>query len=85
MMVQRRLTESELILFGAAVGVIGDPVLREEVARRLRTALRSYAPQGTASVDWKNWFRLCRAEAEAVADEAPDPAAAIAEVPLTDR
>jgi hypothetical protein len=79
MMARRRLTESELILMGAAVGVIGDPVLREEVARRLKTALRSYAPQGTASLDWKNWFSLCRADAGP--DETADEQAAMVDAP----
>ena len=79
-MSRRKLTESELILFGAAVGVIGDPVLREEVARRLRTALRNYAPQGTGSIDWKNWFRLCQATMDGSAeDDAAEDAAPVAE------
>ena len=63
-MARQTLTESEFILLGAAVGVIGDPALRDQVARKLKSALKSYAPRGTASADWKNWFRLCRAEAE---------------------
>jgi hypothetical protein len=61
-MARQTLTESELILLGAAVGVIGDPSLRDQVARKLKSALKSYAPRGTASGDWKNWFKLCRAE-----------------------
>lgn len=63
-MPRQTLTESELILLGAAVGVIGDPGLRDQIARKLKSALKSYAPRGTASADWKNWFKLCRAEAE---------------------
>ena len=63
-MARQTLTESELILLGAAVGVIGDPHLRDEVARKLKSALKNYAPRGTASADWKNWFKLCRAETE---------------------
>jgi hypothetical protein len=66
-MPRQTLTESELILLGAAVGVIGDPTLREEIARKLKSALKSHAPRGTASADWKNWFKLCRAETSAKA------------------
>ena len=70
-MARQTLSESELILLGAAVGVIGDPALRDQIARKLKSALKSYAPRGTASADWKNWFRLCRADsgARAAADD----------------
>jgi len=63
-MARQTLTESELILLGAAVGIIGDPSLRDQVARKLKSALKAYAPRGTASGDWKNWFKLCRAEVQ---------------------
>ena len=63
-MARQTLSESELILLGAAVGVISDPALRDQIARKLKSALKSHAPRGTASADWKNWFKLCRAESD---------------------
>ncbi len=67
-MARSRLNDEEFTALAAAIGVIGDGVLRQQIATKIQSVIKPYGPKRWRSdqlldPDWKHWRVLCRVKA----------------------